>query len=434
MVDTIINKAQHVINTRWYKIDTAGTLYPYIARADWNSAFRMAVRMKETIDAKTLQIAVDKTVRRFPSMAVKLKTGLFWYYLEENNSRLIIRPEDGRLCRPFLQHENDGFLLRILYDRDTISAEFFHAVTDGTGGMIFLKTLTAEYLRELGVNIPFGDGILDIDAAPTAAEVVDAFQYVPDVGTPLNHESTKAYHFPGEKLEPGTLYGMSCEIHASALRQEASKFGVTITAYLAAVMLYAGYQAQTEENPRRHRPISVSVPINLRKRFGGSTLRNFSWFVNPKLDSNRTYTFKEIVSEVSEQLIDTTEIKALIADIAPNRNLQRKLGFRLIPLPLKSAAISTVYSFISDRPITTTISNLGVLELPEEMQEHIERFEFHLGEPYGNMTNVAVVTMGEQMILCFTSNQRSPVLPRKICGFLTDNNLPNIVFDEKEYR
>lgn len=52
----------------------------------------------------------------------------------------------------------------------------FHAITDGTGAMVFLKTLIREYLRLLGKDIPISDDILDINDEINEEELVNEFE------------------------------------------------------------------------------------------------------------------------------------------------------------------------------------------------------------------------------------------------------------------
>lgn len=51
--------------------------------------------------------------------------------------------------------------LRVIVYENRIAVEFFHSLTDGTGALIFLKTLTAEYLEQkYKITIPAECGIL----------------------------------------------------------------------------------------------------------------------------------------------------------------------------------------------------------------------------------------------------------------------------------
>ena len=70
-------------NLRWLKLDNAAKIYPAARRKYWTNVFRISVTFRDDIDPAVLQSALDVTVKRFPSVAVRLRTGVFWYYLEE---------------------------------------------------------------------------------------------------------------------------------------------------------------------------------------------------------------------------------------------------------------------------------------------------------------------------------------------------------------
>ena len=140
---------------RWMRLDNAAKIYPAAKRRNWNNFFRLSVTLTEPIDTAVLRAALDVTVRRFPSIAVRLRRGAFWYYLEEIPKAPDIQPEKSCPLAhvPFGQVRQCAF--RVLVYHDRMAVEFFHAVTDGTGGLIFLKTLTAEYLcQKYGISIP----------------------------------------------------------------------------------------------------------------------------------------------------------------------------------------------------------------------------------------------------------------------------------------
>ena len=64
---------------------------------------------------------------------------------------------------------------RVLYWNRRISVEFFHVLTDGTGGMIFLKALTGEYLRLMGADAGPDEAVWDVGAVPGTEEFENAF-------------------------------------------------------------------------------------------------------------------------------------------------------------------------------------------------------------------------------------------------------------------
>lgn len=269
---------------QWFKLDNAGKLYPAIATSRWSSIFRVSAVLKEPVAPDALQSALDRVLPRFPSMAVCMRRGIFWYYLEANDRPLRVAPDTGHPCLRFRWKENNGYLLRVLYYQRRISVEFFHSLTDGSGGFVFLKTLTAEYLRLKGARILPGEGVLDVKRKPSPGEIEDAFQRVPLPKVKLSRRDSPAYRLPGELEPPHTLHVIAALMPFDKVNEQCKRLGATVTEYLAAAILFSAYQIQRREGKRKIRPIRVSVPINLRNLFQTETLRNFSSFVNVEID------------------------------------------------------------------------------------------------------------------------------------------------------
>lgn len=67
----------------WMPLDNAALIFPAIRRKNWNNVFRQSITLREDVDPALLQRAVDQLMPRFPSFYLRLKRGVFWYYLEE---------------------------------------------------------------------------------------------------------------------------------------------------------------------------------------------------------------------------------------------------------------------------------------------------------------------------------------------------------------
>lgn len=119
--------------------------------------------MKERVDGKILQQALDDLVPRFPTLMVTIKRGAFWYYFE----RLPFKPQvEKETLYSFQPIPLDGkrYLFRVVYSDYRIGCEFFHSITDGTGGSTFLMSLLARYYE-----IKTGKAISDFKSAKTTA-------------------------------------------------------------------------------------------------------------------------------------------------------------------------------------------------------------------------------------------------------------------------
>ena len=162
--------------TPWYKLDNAGTLYSALQREEYSAIYRFSAWMAEDVDPAVLQNAIDRTLPRFPGFTVRIRRGFFWYYLEPNTAPgPYLKPDVADPCQPVRFREDNRYLIRFYYYRRRISFEAFHALADGTGGLVFFRTLLAEYLRLRGHGIPCGPGLLDVTEPPRREEREDAY-------------------------------------------------------------------------------------------------------------------------------------------------------------------------------------------------------------------------------------------------------------------
>lgn len=411
-------------NKRWFKLDNAGKLYPAVSTSRWSSIFRVSAELYEDVNPGRLQKAVDRVLPRFPALKVRMRAGIFWYYLEEIDAPLLVRPDVGHPCMPFHFHQDNGYLLRVFYYRQRISAEFFHALTDGTGGLTFIKTLTAEYLRLAGRKVACDNGALNPRETPDPRETQDAFMHMPLPRVRVSRRESRAYHFPATAEFPHTLHIIAASLACSQLVPLAKALGVTVTEYLTSVMLYAAYQDQEKRCGRKRLPIRISVPVNMRAFYDTPTLRNFSSFINPGIDPRLgDYTFEEIAHEVHTYMRYHLNPKLLCAAIATNVADEKNLLIRLAPLFLKNLVIGSVFRRAGDRLITSTLTNLGVTRMPTGAEGAVRRFEFQLGSPSLPLCSCASITNGDELRLIFSSNIRETTLPREMLRFLVERGV-----------
>ena len=287
-------------DSKWYRLDNAGILYSALQKEEYSAIYRFSALMERDVDPAALQRAIDRCMPRFPSFAVRIRKGAFWYYLEPNTAPGPFLKEDvSDPCQPVRFKEDNGWLVRFYYYRSRISIEVFHALSDGGGAIVFFRTLLAEYLRQTGVDVPPGNGVLDLSEPPRAEELEDAYaRYAGHHALGL-HRQPKAYQNTGTPEPFYTFHVTMGFVPLQALRAEAKKYGASITEYLSAVLIYVILEKQKREKPYRLRPVALAVPINLRGWFPTETLRNFITTVRPFIDpALGDYTFPEIVSQV----------------------------------------------------------------------------------------------------------------------------------------
>ena len=400
----------------WMKLDNAALIYPATMNRNWMALFRLSATLTEPVDAEVLQRALIRTLPRFPSLSVRLRRGMFWFYLEHNESAAVVEQDAANPCVRMRFRDNGGRALRLRYYRNRIAVEFFHVLTDGKGGLVFLKTLVAEYLRlRYGADIPCGGDILDCGAPPEAEETEDSFRRFSGGGTQSRREK-KAYHITGTDEADGFIHITTGEMDAEQVLSLAREKGVSLTEFLTAVLLLSvdAIQRRRELNWRRYRPAKVCVPINLRRFFPSRTLRNFSSYVNPGINPRLgTYDLDETLKHVHHFMaIEVTE-KQLTARFTTNVKQSHSAMLRVMPLFIKSAAMKMVYRQVGDALSSTSLSNLGATALPEPMGTYVTHLDFILGPLAQNRVCAAAISYGGVLRVNFTRTIEEPVLERE---------------------
>lgn len=132
----------------WYPLDDAAKIYPMSMTDGWMSVFRLSAYLDAPVEPSLLQPALDLTMPRFPFFATKIKRGVFWHYIDGVKRRFTVQPETELPCAPMNVAAGDSQSFRVLYYGRRVSVEFFHILTDGTGGLAFLTALLLAFMTE----------------------------------------------------------------------------------------------------------------------------------------------------------------------------------------------------------------------------------------------------------------------------------------------
>ena len=399
----------------WMRLDNAALIFPAVRRRDWTNAFRVSATLKEPVEPELLQQAVDALLPRFPSMYVSLHRGLFWYYLQKLKQAPRVRQDGACPLIHMTGKELRECCLRVLYYENRIAVECFHALTDGSGGMVFLKTLTAQYLSlRHGISIPAAEGVLDPLETPHPAELEDSFTRTAGQ-VPLSRKEENSLHLGGRREEDGFLHLTIASVPEARLLALAHEYGCTVTAFLCAVMLQS--ILKLARLPQGGRWAKVTVPVNLRKVLGGETLRNFALTVNVGVDPRLgSYTLRELTRAVQSQLETQVTAQQMAARVAANVQPSQNFLIKILPLPIKNFALRMVYRRVGECKGSINVSNLGKTKLPGEMAAYVRFLDFTIGPQATYANNCSVVSYGGVTRINLI---RSTVEPRLERDFLT---------------
>lgn len=398
---------------RWLPLDNAAKIYPASRRQNWSNVFRLSATLNEEVDPMVLQSALDVTARRFPSIAARLRRGVFWYYLQQLSQAPPVGMDSDYPLLPMGSGEMRRCALRVLFYGNRIAVEIFHSLTDGNGALVFLKTLVAEYLHQKhGLAIPAEQGVLGRLEEPSEEELEDSFQkYAGAVNA--SRRSSTAWHPKGTPENDGFLNLTCFRLSSKAVREKAHEHGVSVTTFLGAVLMMALQNLQEEHVPdqRRRRPVKVLLPVNLRRIFPSRTLRNFALYTIPEIDPRLgRYEFDEICRAVRHKMGLEIEPKYMASMIATNVNSERIMSVKVMPLFIKNVVMKAVFNAVGERKSCLTVSNLGAVTMPEVMRPYVERLDFILGVQSKAPYNCGVISYGDTLSVNFIRGIREPGL------------------------
>ena len=411
----------------WVKLDNAAKIYPAARRKNWSNLFRQSVTLCEDVDPAVLQSALEVTAKRFPSIAARLRKGVFWYYLQQVPEAPKLSPEYSYPLVFMDRREMRQCAFRVIVHHNRIAVEFFHALTDGTGALVFLKSLTAEYLEQkYKISVPAENGVLDRREPPRPEELEDSFlKYAAPVAA--SRKDTNAWKMHGDP-QPGGALNLTClQLPLQQTLAAAHEHHTTLTVFLSAVMMQALLRLQQEKvkSPRKRKGIKVLIPVNLRKLFPSQTLRNFAMYTIPEIDPRLgEYTLAEICQVVRSKMDAEVTPKHMGKVIATNVNDEKNPLVRLIPLPIKNLVMKAIFDTVGERKSCLTMSNLGLVQIPLCMRPYILRFDFILGVQAAAPYNCGVISYGDTIYINFIRNIRDAELERQFYRTLQENGIP----------
>lgn len=411
-----------VRSLKWERLDNTANLFPVISGEELTSVYRVCTTLTEEVDPEKLQKALDIVLPKFDGFNVRLRQGLFWYYFEENGKPAPrVYKENHYPCRYIHDNRNNSYLFRVSYYERRINVEVFHALTDGMGGMNFLKELTYQYLRLVHPELRerYGDEL----ASDTSLNREDSFlkNYTKKKkGTAYG--VTYAARIKAERLKKGQLGIMHVHFQLPQLKELAHKLSVSLNDLLVADMAYSIFQEQVKRR-RRRRPIRINVPVNLRPYFESVTTKNFFVMVSAEFrPTKEDYTFEEVLSIVHEDLKKKITKENLEVTLSYNVSKAKNWIAKVVPLFFKNQGMLWAYRFIA-LSNTSTVTNVGTIKVAEGYRPYVEMIHGILSASMGQYLKGTICSYGDTLAYTFASLFKDTQVERRFIKTLTDYGL-----------
>ncbi len=397
-------------NIRWEKLDNTAHLFPAIAGESMTNIYRISVTLKEEIQPDILQDALDIVLPKFDGFNLRLRSGFFWMYFEENGKPAPrVKEESTFPCRFIKPNLNRSYLFSVSYYKNRINLEVFHVLTDGMGGINFLRELTYQYLRLVHPELASeGDALSE----QTSLSREDSFVKNYKRSRPSGFKKEKAYLIKKETFPEGYLGLIHGMIPVSQLKEISHRRKVSINEYLVACFMWSVYTECLHQMESK-RPIRVAVPVNLRPYFDSVTTKNFFVMVSAEFRPDREdYTFDQVVDIVCTSLREQISKEKLEDLFSYSVSNQKNVFLRAVPLGIKKLAMRAVYNK-SATANTTTITNVGNVQIEECYKPYIDLFHAFIPMSKGQSIKGTVVSYGDTLVFTFSSVFVDPSIQRR---------------------
>lgn len=436
-------------NKNWIRLDNASNIFLATRNNVDTKVFRMTMEMTEDIEPRLLQQALNRIYEEYPLFHSVLRRGVFWYYLEESDVNPRIQLEEEVPVTHLYYSGEKNFMFRVLYREHLVHLEVFHALTDGTGALWFFEDLLTEYVRLRYEDSD--EGIYSITKREKQ-DLEDSFNRyfrekkkrtqldrLVDPLKKLYKEQTiskKVVLHPFEEPTKKSIYQVkgtltpdnrpriiNTQFSVKEVLKLAREMQVSLTIYTTAIYILSVYKASPSKE--KDTTISVSIPINLRQFFPSETVRNFfsTTTVDYTFIKDREPELYEICQKINKQFKAQLETDALENRLRRFVEFEKNPLARVVPRPIKDMALNLINK-LNNRKITVAMSNLGILNLPEEMKKHVKDYYFYTAVV---RPQFFVISYKDKLNITFSSPFEETDIFRYFVQYLTEQGLSGSV-------
>jgi Uncharacterized protein containing a NRPS condensation (elongation) domain len=359
------------LKTEWNRLDNAAMMFPSAAYKTENNMFRFTCELNddEDIDPDILQTALDETLESFDVFRCVLKRGIFWYYLENSDLRPVVKAEYKKLCDKIYDKKIKSLLFEVTYFRNRINLEVFHVLSDGTGSTHFLTMIVSRYLSiKYNLKVP----PISYDASYNQMQEDSFHKYYTGKMKERIKQRPMACQLRGTRYADNRLRIITGTMSVKKVVALSREKQATVTSYMAACLLNSIGEDITMK--QRKKPVALCIPVNLRNYFPSQSARNF--FTKFILEYDYLHDSNDFDEVLNKVLLDFKNKLTFdyLSDVLNWYTAAAHNPFaKIAPLFFKDIVLKAAY-WKSKLQATATLSNVGVIKLPDELEKYIKNF------------------------------------------------------------
>lgn len=419
------------MSDNWYKVDNVAKVFLATYNDRDTRSFRICCTLNEEIKPDILQQALDLSISDMPQFQVLIHKGLFWHYLEETDQMPVVKEETDRPC-PILYGDSMSSKLHYLvtYYKNRINLEMFHALTDGNGGLEFLNSIVLNYLQ-LSHPGEFDD--LSMRSGATSEDMLlDSFKHFYKTGSTKitsvldavkkEDKEKKAYQIKGMKLPDNQLQFFEIHMSAQKIIQAAKECKVGLTSFLGASLMMAIYQGMPAL--QKNKPITISMPVNLRNYYPSETIRNFFNSVYVSHTFSGSETLEELAVLYDKEFKNQLTPENIEKKMQNYMKLEKFFFVRMVPLAIKNPVVK-FFTKREYKSVTAVISNMGKIKVPEQLQNYINSYA---GTCSSEKLFITITCYGDDLTFGIASPYKNTGVLKRFIKSLTSKDIDVTVY------
>ena len=401
----------------------------YGANEDFFSAFRLAIRMKETVDYGLLSRAVEKVMVRYPYFCVFPERVGESLVLRYNQRPIPVFPDDRTVTLG--SRESGGHLVSFGCKDNTVFIDASHYLADGMGVDPLMKSLLFAYVSErYGTEGLATDRIRMPDSPVCDREHAYPFPdggIVADEIGVLPEAPKEAYGLDAAEFDREGFYAYHLHIPQRAMMEKASSSDGSPVSFLSVLL----YRALHRLDHSIDQPIVAHVQHQyravLRTPMSHHSLVSYiPVSLSPRL---RQWDVERQNTVVRGQVILRGGVEADIASV--NRLIE---AFPRDGSFADKREAMARYAENSIHPKTFGISYVGKMDWCG-LERYVEDLHAYIGEKHtSNMLIVEVMTVGEDFSLTFMQSGRGEKYLRAFMEEIRSLEIPVSLVGEERYR
>ncbi|MBQ8692995.1 MAG: cache domain-containing protein [Synergistaceae bacterium] len=413
--------------------NTFDRLFYYFSSDEETCSIVLELELTFLIDPEILKQALNIALQRNAAFRPEIfvdANGQVIY--QDNNQPADVYKYDGDDTKYFGTADMNGYLFRVIYQRNKIIISIYHAVTDGRGLLGFARTLLYYYLKLSGFSVTPNKSILTLETEQDSTETADPAElYSSIIDANINSEPEFKLKDFDMYVLPGDFYKFNEPMHtrrfrytldSCELKRMAHESKSTVLSVLTAITAQAvnkNYKVNNNEL------ITLMEVVDLKPHYHNYDLSNFADVFNVPITQQ--------ILELDNTLAQAHVIRKAIAEPQLTRE---HLDYTLAQavkarLPLINAPVNNPdemrtfregFFYNKDYIGTFCYSNIGRTLIEGDMARYVLNAEMFIPaivrHPF-----LCVLSHNNKTVINLTQRLKDDKFPRALYAAFIQNNL-----------